>query len=268
MKKITNDNREYYTFAEIITGLRKDYKVNQELLEKLHKYIKIVSEFDTKSNLKLSLEDNTSTEVSLSRLFLHVSRIPSSISMLIRDAMNKYTYNQVRWMIDNASFYLIEDSDRLYFNQNNHLKLEGIFQPKVLIDNQSEFASTYAELKSTKLFTLPSLYIEINPCQSLFIWGDMIYLSSSFEMSKKIDIEYIAKDDSISINSNTGYSTYFIRRLLETKIPKYEFPNEYISLLEENCDKTDDLFIEDKIGRKKENLQFQDTGKRLILTKK
>lgn len=268
MEKIKTDNREYYTFAEIITGLRKDYKVNQELLEKLHKYIEIVSKFDTKSNLKLFLRNNSSTEVDFPRLFLRVSKNQSSISMLFRDVMNKCTFDEVRWMIDNASFYLIEDNDRLYFKQNNYLKLEGIFKPEVLIGNQVEFASIYAELKSTKLFTLPSLYIEINPYQLLFVCGDSIYLSNSNERGKEIEIKYIAKDDSISVSSSISYSNHFIEKLLETKIPKYEFPNEYISLLDGNDDKTNDLFVNDIIGRKKENLQFEGKGKGLVLTKK
>lgn len=260
-------NKEYYTFAEIITGLREGYKKSQHLLNRLHQYIEIVSRFDNNSNLSLCLGNDSSLEFAQAKILLQVSKNPSSIGNLLRNAMNNYTFNEVRWLIDNASFTLVEEADSLNFNQNNHLKLQDIYKPNVHINNKDEFTSIYTELKSTELFALPSLYIEINPYQSLYVWGDSIYLSRADEKGKeKIDIQYVAKDDNIIVKSNTRYSNYFIERLLETKIPKYEFPCTYLSLLESNDDKNDTLIVADKVGRKKENFHFKNKRKRLVLT--
>ena len=239
--------------------MREHYKANQEILEKMNKYIEIISNYDTKYNLKLIFKRNSERITTPPTLLLKVSKEPTLKNTFIR--------KRIRNPYDNETFVLKEDGDKLYFERFNDLTFENCFNPEILINNQSGFAEAYDELKNSKLFTLPLLHREINPYQILYIFETRICLANQDENHNVIYIEYVAENDNISIKANVDYSTYFIEMLFQTKIPKYELPDEYISLLEEKNDKANDLYIDDIIGKRKENLRFGVKRKKLTLTK-
>ncbi len=257
-------DKKYYTFIEIITALRNDFKKSEKILKNLKKYIEINSKYNTSTMFFLSLKNHLLIDDETSTITLAVSKIKRNNTYYIR----KNKSNNKKWFQNNALFDLVDDDDdSLYFEQTIPQGSNKIFMPRVNITDENNFYANYSKLKNMKLYSLHSSYININPYQTLCIWGDIIILSNKDNNGKIINIKYTPKNDSLSIEANTKYNSYFIERLLETKIPKYEFLNEYIELLNNN-DKTSYLFIDDELNKKKENLEFKENDKKIVLVKK
>ena len=79
-------------------------------------------------------------------------------------------------------------------------------------------------------------------------------------------LQYIAKEDSLEIDAK-GKDEVFINQLLKTKIPKYEFPEEYLSFLDSREDKMQNLFI-NELKENHEKLKIEEQGKNLCLKRK
>lgn len=222
-----------------------------------------MSIFDTKFELIFLLKEDSVVEKKLPTLILRVIKEPLSIKDNLINKMQPSQY----YSNNGAAFILTEDNNELFFKQE--WPLYYTFKPEVLIENQSEFASLLTEFKNLELLTLPEVGKELNQYQHISIADYGIWLTNTNEKHKEISIRYDAKEDNISIKSNTTYTTFFIEQLLKTKIPKFELPDEYISYIEKSNDKTDVMFIDDLMRRRKETLQITQTDeKKLKLTRK
>jgi len=259
------DNKEYYTFGEILCVLRKQYQSSQILLNKMKENISVLTDVPHKTGLILRLRDYYDREDSKPFLLFRVSKdVNSSIKVRLRDALNRIDHNTYRINLDNAAFEIIDEKSSFSFKPLNN---SPHFNPEIIIRETSvnDFREKYEELKNSRLYSLPDFYVEINPFQSLYIWSDSIDLTSEDEYGKGISISYEAKNDKVHVNSSKKYSTSFIGELLETKIPKYILPDEYIRLLNENKDEFNGLYIDDLIGRRNESLSIIDKPKKMIL---
>ena len=258
------NNKEYYTFGEIMYVLRGEYQNSQVLLDKMKENIVVLTAEEYSTDLILRLKDDYDRDYGPFLLFRVSKDINSSIGVRVRDVLNRINHDTYRFNLDNAAFELIDEKTSFSFKPINN---SSRFNPQVFIKEASlkDFRKTYEELKKTTLYSLPVFYDEINPFQSLFIWGDSITLTSEDEFGKGIKISYRAKKDKIHIDSSKKYSTCFIEELLLTKIPGYVLPDEYIKLFNEKKDEFDMAFVEDIIGKRKETLSIKDEPKRLIL---
>ena len=268
MKNSLNDYENCYTLIEIITGLRSEYQISRNLLDRLKNYIRIDND---NVNYYFSIQPNEEQYIyndNFLQLILHVSKTPTSVLENIRHKLNQYNFGENRWLIDNIAFYFEEVNGNLSFYPITNSNLKNSFKPTISIINIKQFIEIYNQIKYQKLSLLPNVYIDINPYQSLLITKDIISLSSIDGKGRHIDIIYNSIEDKIIINSSANYSQYFIEKLLHTKIPKYELPYNYISLINKSNEKTNELFLEEPILKKKEHLQINSTGKKLILSKK
>ena len=257
---------KYYTFIELTTALRKEYKETQELLKRLKKCIKIDTKYESDFDLSLILITGVDNEDDTSKVKLIVTKKTTTPAIAIRKFMNNYNLNNTRESKDEAIFILDEYND-FEFEQINKLDIEKAFTPNVLIEDKNEFINIYNELKQKKLFNLKELYVKINPKQILCVDGDGIYLYNGDD-KQEINIKYDAKSDSIKIDSNTKYNTVFIENLLDTVISKDKFTLEYIDFLENTDEKEKYSFIDDTINKKRETLDFINKNKSLVLIKR
>ena len=265
---MNNENlnkNKYYTFSEIVNAFRNGFVYNQELLKKLNNNIKVVNSNNVESKLYFLLKDRYEKEKVMSRLSLVVSK--KSVSPITK-FNNRYHLNEYKWMENNARYEFIDKDGELSFYYNNRLKYDKAFRPQVFIDNFADFSSNFESLRKTKLYELSGLYLEINPYQSLHVWNEGVFLENNDEIGREIIIGYNALKDEFYIRSNIRYSSYFIDKLLSTKIPKYQFPDEYNDYLIICKYLPDKLMIMDYIGRRKEDLEFTNKDDNVILTRK
>ncbi len=254
--------KEYYTFIEVVTALKEEYKKTEEILKKLKEQIKVDSKYKNDYDLVLSLKDGITEEKDSASLYLRVSKKTTSIPIAIRQFM----INELREYLDNATFILNDDSTK--FEKVTTINQEKEFSPVISIKDIEEFKRLYEKLKQTSLFKLKSLYIKLNPYQTIYILGNGINLYNTIDDVQETNIKYDPKSASIKITSDKKYSTVFIEDLLDTKIPKYYFPKEYLEFLEQCPNKEKYSFIDDTISKKNETLDFINKGKSLVLVRR
>lgn len=258
--------KEYYTFIEVVTALKEEYKKVEEILKKLKEQIKVDSKYKNDYDLVLSLKDGVREEKDSASLYLRVSKKTTSIPIAIRQFMNKYDLNELRECLDNATFILNDDENT--FEKVPTINKEKEFSPVISIKDNEKFKRLYEKLKQTNLFKLKSLYIKLNPYQTIYILGNGINLYNIVDDVQETNIKYDSKSASIKITSDKKYSTVFIEDLLDTKIPKYYFPQEYLEFLEQCPNKERYSFIDDTISKKNETLDFINKGKSLVLVRR
>ena len=267
------ENKNYFTFGEIIMALRPIYKDIQYKLRKLSEYIKIESDKEFTYNLDFLLKEE------LLGLFepsinLKISKKPTNLNENLRIYINThYCFNELRWMQDNASFTLQKENGKYKFVDNKKFNYSKAFTPKVKIAVCNDQLNLLLDtIKSNEIYYLPNLAIDLNLYQALYIRGDYITLSNTdFDNTKRIEITYNALNDKIDIQANCHYSPYYIDELLKSKIYKHQLPDEYIKLIEDERNIIE-FFVGDIIGKKKEELSMKtkkrDNGEKFVLLKK
>ncbi len=98
--------------------------------------------------------------------------------------------------------------------------------------------------------------------------SNSIKLNNTINKGKEIILEYLSKEDILSIHSKDILSSVVVNELIETKIPKYEFSKEYYDLLENRVDKQSHFYVAKGIIEKNDSYTFKDMNKQLILTKR
>ena len=256
---MSQEDRDYYKYDELIKGLRPLLLEVQNKLEELDDLVKVDSEESCHHHFVLSLADER-REIG-PNLLLKVSKDNSNFGTRFRNILNEYFSDDIRSQKDNATFDTIKDDDRyvLELFQNYY------YNPKARITDQEEFAKKYKELKEMELYGLTDLYRNINPFQHIFICSTWINLSSEGENGKGINLSYNPKEDKVQIRSSKRYSTYFIGELLATPIPKYMLPEEYIEVIDKSIEDFKGMYVDDFVGRRKESLNIKEKPKQLIL---
>lgn len=260
--ELEEQEKDYITFLEIIMMLRGEYKSIHKSFDELSKNIQIDSKYETDSNLNLTLKDEL---FKLPTVVLDVSRKANVPSVQFRQFMNKYFKDDLRRIVDNASF-LLDDNFGFSFEQLNKQYLKNEFSPRVLINDKEKFSCEYEKLKMNSLFNLPFMNIKLNSNQSLIIGGDSVTLMTNDGGTKRINIKYDSSSDNIKVDSNIRYNSFFIEQLLNTGIPMDMLPPEYISLFSESEADTNLVFEDDMGGFRDETLEFVRRPKALSLS--
>lgn len=261
---LEKEDKNYFTFLEIIMMLRDEYKSVHKLLGDLSRNITIDSKYDSTFDMKVALKDEI---FNLPVVVLSVSKKPNLPSIAFRQFMNKYFHDDLRRIVDNATF-ILDDSLDFSFEQLNKLYLKNEFSPRVLINDEEKFSEEYVKLRESSLLELPFMRVRLNSNQVLSISGDSISLSTDDGGSRKINIRYDGSSDNIKVDSNIRYDNSFIEKLLNTEISKSELPLEYISLFSNSEADTNVDFKDDMGGRRDEVLEFVEKPKSLSLIKR
>lgn len=147
---LQKQDRDYYTFLEIIIMLRDEYNNVFKLLDDLSKNITIDSKYSNSFDMRLALKDEF---LNVPRVVLFVSKKTNSPGVVFRKFMNKYFYDDLRRIIDNATF-ILDDSDEVSFRHYRELHLKNEFSPNVSIIDEDKFCEDYNKLRESSIFKL------------------------------------------------------------------------------------------------------------------
>lgn len=252
-----NETKDYYTLAEIITGLRSEYQVFWNLLKEMEKCLKVETDITDTDKISMRIEFvSQEKELPTSypcRIYAFV-RKNTPLNEFLSQKLDKYVYDNYQYPAYPSSFILKEkDLDELSFEDDT----EEIYRQEsikgVKISDVERFKSLYAGLKSTYLYNLPSFVIKINNFQMLSIEGSAISLFSNDGGKKRLLIIYDGHTDSIKISRNAYWNPYFIEQLLNTKIPKFAVDSQIANLIEKKEDKRKTISLDDKLKYRKES---------------
>ena len=225
-------SKDYYTFKEVVFGLRYAYIENQKMLDQLKTYIKINGENVDKS--KIYVDDIKR----VNRITLNIIKKQSDISRILR-----YAFWQFGFAPYNNSIYTLH-------NENYKLEFEeefpnNRFSPKLEITNIKEFEELANEIINSKFMTLPSVFRRINDIQGLSLSTYNIYLTGDISNIKSYYcLEYNPMDDTIINDQYNKNGNDLITIALHTRIPKDLIPESYREIIDANIEKCEYIHVD------------------------
>lgn len=258
-------DRNYYTFIELLMALREEYQKSQKLLHNMKEDIRITDNIPCNYDLILC---NSSYARSESEVILHVNKdYHSGVGPYIRHLLKNSSRMELYWDKDHALYTLRKD-DKYYFDKTN--SDEG-YNPNVTIPDflQKDFDNNYQKLKALDLYKLPEIVVYNQ--QNISIDGRGILftnVNSNYDISS---IYYNAKEDKIYVHSHQLGKVWGIhyRDLFNTEIPCYKIPKEYLEFLEKANPKeygSRNIVIDDYI-KKCGKFSMEEKEEQLILKK-
>ncbi len=224
-------NKDFYTYTEIVTGLRAEMGIGKKWMEDLNKHIVFVTEDDIESQLYLKpkvcgiLEEKQ-------EIVLDVSKKPSTISELycsIRDQSKG-----VRSPKYNATYKLTDNGEEVGFALADTPGYNCVpYNPGVAITDYNLFVKEYQELIHSKYYDFPAAVIAINPFQSLMFRGNSITLYNGISGNSGT-VSYNLSSDTLITMPLSGKPKFYLLALLSTQIPRYQIPEEYLEVLDSN----------------------------------
>ena len=250
--------KNYYTYRELLYGLRAEYQRNQKLIEELKKLIEIISTKECDYSLKIK-QGNSFYQVSdYPSLLLRVTKKQNSIKKIINKLEKEIIFNDnVRWRKRNADFIYREDVPYPGFVAHNSLNGTKYYHPSIIINDEKGFHEIYKEVQKSKLFQLPESTIVLNNFQNINICGDKVELATSESLNydvPKTKIVYKADDDQVHLKQDFRHDFLTIESLLNTEIPCYAIPVGYLEILERNVNNSSYLMSLDEQEFNKEDI--------------
>ena len=271
-------NREYYTFAEMLVVLRREYIRAYVILEKMKNCIEIDSSvcIDKK-------EPFASFKYDMRLLFSGpmFSLNPKKYTHIVLDVNKKSPFTLVRKMSRDYKYHQIDrDSESYLFDLNcgyfyaavSEYYIDKIYIPE---DKKEEFFNLLGQLQQLDIWnakvssSFSDIYLE-NENSKISIDG----LGINYSFCKGFyDINYSAKDDLISYSTKdrmpifSGYSGG-LKKILGTKIPNYSIPDDYLYMIEKSKVNLENGIIIDDYLRRRATLSItKEDGKELVLSK-
>ena len=231
------EKRNYYTYREILFGLRVEYQKNQKLLEELKKMVEVLSSKEYDFTLRIKQGYKYYPNDDFPALLLRVTKKQGKLEKAITDIENKVSFDYARWRKSNAEFVYKEEDRYPGFYAHNYMNGTKYFHPSVIINDEKGFHEIYKEIQKSKLFQLPESTIVINNFQDMDIQGHKISLNTLEELKisdADISITYRADDDKVHLKQNYRHNYIYLDALLNTQVPSYLIPEEYINIIERN----------------------------------
>ena len=232
------EKKNFYTYQQLIHGLRDEYQKNQKLIEELKKLIEIESRYQTTSSLVLKQQPSSYHLDDYPTLLLRVSKRQREIKKkLIKLHDGFLGESPTIRRNNNSDFILKKDRGEYQFFSHNDLEGALYFHPNIFIRNQKEFSDLYRELQQTKLYNAKNSTILLNNFQDISLNGEGISLNTTERLKvydPNVRITYSAEDDQVHLSQDTIHKYIFIDNLLDTEIPSYSIPDEYLRILEAN----------------------------------
>ena len=259
---MVKDSKDYYEYGTVIKRLRPLYIDLFKNIRELMKHVYVVTNEAYSSDVSFRMREGK--DVLSEAIVLNLTRNPNSLRTKMDDLAYNYFCGDERYMVQNHAKYVLSMQD-LEFYHASSTKFEGQYCPEVLLVSSDEDAQkALKRIKTNELFNLSTVRAHLNPLQFLDITGSGISLSTVYG-EKRLVLSYAAGIDRVKIDANHAYFL-LPHNLLETKIAKYELPDEYNALLEKSEDLTK-LIIADDISARKETFAFEENTKGLVLVR-
>ena len=237
---------DFFTFAEVLTGLKDELIKNRDRLLKLNDLTKVETNDDVTSYYRLFCSDASSEarygyrrKDDKAHLKFYVNKKPNTLPVLYRKI--RYRASDPNLLMDNASYRLVKDNNGFNFELIDRLNFgDSIYHPNISILDYEEFSKIYDDIANSKLFHLPSISIDVNFFQTLEVCSTEIELyNHDLEHNRYSGIYYNAENNKFFADTIGNMNSCIqIEDLLDTKIPKKILPEEYVEALDQNKDKT------------------------------
>ncbi len=256
------ENRDYYTFGEILNVLSEEFINVQELLENMNKQILVISESTTNHSLSLEWDNRNS------KIFLNVAKDTQFYPRTMEVLADKWQkIEKIRNNRERAKFRLFDYNENdLVFEHDGTECNEDSFKPTIVIKNYEEFSDNYAQLLDERLFWVPEVYVKINSTQDLYISADGIYLGTKTADGAYCDIVFDASHGNLSLRTNRLAIPSIVASLFDTQIKIDDLPYEYKFIMDHTWHKTD-YSIKDEYSSKGKESVFCGTNIKLVLKK-
>lgn len=257
--------KDFYTVAEIITGLRSDYAALRTNLLELQKLLVVAADKNVSTSLYFySMVD--CQHPNLQGVFAKIQK-SSKLDEVWQKYLTRYFYHDM--LKEAALYHLKEINGGLIFIDETEGFVRHDYIEKIGFSDFSAASQAYSNLRKVPFYEIPSVRVILNVYQSLLIDGSFIYFDNEDSRNGAIDIIYDALTDEIKINSSTKCYPYFLERLLETEVYRGQIPEKLRTLIDNSGEKQSKIAVEDRIKYRKENFTFgRDYQKRLALVKK
>ena len=258
-------NKDFYTVAEIITGLRSDYVILRERLLKLQDLLVVTADKEVSTTLYFNYMADYQDLDALG-VYAKVQE-SDKLYEAWQKYLAKYFYHD--FQKETALYHLKEINGRLMFIDETEGFVRHDYIKRVGFSDDDLAKQTYNNLKQVPFFAIPSVRVDLNVYQSLVIDGAFIYFHNEDSRNGVIDIIYDALTDEIRVNSSTNCYPYFLERLLATEVYKGQIPVKLRTLIDNSNNGQRKIAIEDNIKYRKESFGFDyNYQKKLVLAKK
>ena len=261
-------SKNYYTYAQILFGLREAYLENQKKLDELKSYIHVldnnsfelysyIDEFDFKRPEKKSFDR-------ANRICFNIIKKQCQLVKII-----EYINYRLGKMANDSSIYIINKYDDGFCIDDYAIGRK--YHPELLITDEKKFNELAKDIINSKFYSLPPVYEELNPFQIISISTFDTYLVFAFG-NYWTDFSYKSSNDTVVYScsghlKHLGYNE-LPNALLETKIPKSIVPKCYREIIDATIDKCKNVEIACKLGNGITELSINNDENSIILKKK
>ncbi len=261
-----NETKDYYTFAEIITGLRSEYQNNQKILQEILELTAINMPFKTIPKIYFTTIGYNHDQ----SIRLELETMPPIKYRVKKKLMEKCGLQYQIPFIIYPTFILKDTNACLNWEYSSVFGENCSKNISVHITDAEKIRSLINELKETNMYNFNEIFGKINGGQLLTFSGSCIKLSISTGGKTGFNLAYNAISDTIEIASDIPYNKKFIYHALSLKLPKYLFSDAVIKAIEEKLDSQESLNIIDDINYCKERatLEFSSQQKLALNLKK
>ena len=265
--------REYYTFGEVVHGLRIYYQELQEVFKSMKDKIDINLKnpelYDTKIILDVPSkhdDDEPDKEYKEPRLAITNCRHPETLSIF--EKIKDYrSYHNLTY----PTKYTLQKYDNKYIFGKEYQEqsdIEWRDAEKFVIKDQEGFKEDLEKLKNTKWYTLKAGGGFITLSSLFSVDADGIKYSLDRDGKGQIYYRYRAETDKVEFHADKKYDALTPLLLIGDRIPRYIFNDELRAAIDQNtCEDYGRTELKDPIRTMDETFDIYDYPQRMLLIK-
>lgn len=254
-----NNTQDYYTLAEIITGLRDEYRNNRKILQEILELTEISTPFEVNPEIFFVTKGYKHGQKVRLKLVRGLP-IKYKVEKILKEKCGFQYHTPI---IICPSFNLEDTNGLLNWQYSSAFGEKCSKNILVNVTDEEKMRFLVTKLKNTYMYNFNEIFGDVNNGQFLIFGGSYIELGITTGGKNGFNLTYNAVDDTIEIDSDIPYDSRFIYHVLSLGLPKDLFSDTVIMAIEENLNKQESLSIIDDINYCKEKtiLEFSNPQK-------
>ena len=272
-------NKRFYTLAEMIVALRREYVKAYEILDKMKQCIRVDSSIckgknepfsSIQSDMRLSFNSVLNPEFhgdSHAIVILDVNK--KGLFTIARKVFKTITGFESCFNPDRESYFLETENNGEYFytGYRKHY-VEKIY---ILEDKKEEFLNLFQQLRELDICNVLEAYtISSIKVGNIYSNIDIRGIGIEYELCRDYyNIKYDAQNDLIRYKTKEftiDYNHSFYN-ILETRIPSYSIPDDYLNIIKKSDVNLENREFENYLGKNGTLSISHEDGKKLVLSK-
>ena len=272
-------NKRFYTLAEMIVALRREYVKAYEILDKMKQCIRVDSSIckgknepfsSIQSDMRLSFNSVLNPEFhgdSHAIVILDVNK--KGLFTIARKVFKTITGFESCFNPDRESYFLETENNGEYFytGYRKHY-VEKIY---ILEDKKEEFLNLFQQLRELDICNVLEAYtISSIKVGNIYSNIDIRGIGIEYELCRDYyNIKYDAQNDLIRYKTKEftiDYNHSFYN-ILETRIPSYSIPDDYLNIIKKSDVNLENIEFENYLGKNGTLSISHEDGKKLVLSK-